>query len=959
MYKIKKRALTLLILTTLLLTLIPIMPASAVTILDVTDPEDGDYTPVTDGDKGDTVAVRGDEGDVPAGYVVELYWDDVTQDWDGVEGKMNETTADSDGSWEVWFDVPEAEAGDHYLWVKTPEDGETDSFEFEVLPKVKVSPSSGLVDERTTVELNGMDGGKDVVYIWAATDAAPWDTVVVAGEALDTGDGAEEDWDDTVANDPIMPGTFDVYIEQLGVPALAFSDDGTGDLDPVGTFDGDGKINYVTGEWELENVEDGGLPIAAGEAITADYEYFDETATQEILTTGVTNSLGTIASKRITVPAMPEAEYYVVCLDAKGNVGSDDYTIGAVIEVDIDEVETGDVIQVRGKGFTPDGDIVSVELLKDGVYETDFVIVDDEDEIDGDGEFNIEVVMPEGSKKDDDFEIEITDTGALSAAADLEIIGLADIDVDPEFGPQGSRISYEASGLPKIKGEDVILELHDDGGWVADIDDDLETSSDGTISGTFRVPTELDGMYDIVAQCVDHDIAPDTEFRIGTILVLLSDDEGPTGMEIVMTGSGFTEDGEWNATFGDEELFEDEVADGDGLLGANEFFVPQVAVGTYEIVVWDVDAEITVTVEFTVTGSTMATITPTEAPRKYNMSLEGMYWPDDDRDLEFTVYNDTDDWDITGMVGSGYDAGDPITPDRAATSSNAEIVIDDDDAEDGQWIAWWKIDNADGEGIELDEGDYMLNITDDDEDYIITLEFTIGAVHSEISPRKAVFRIEETVSFNVEHSYGDDEDEDIYGGVINVYDPMGNLYWAGDPLDTWTDVDLWWVVPLSDQTANGNPMVLLDDAPLGEWSYEWLDDDDDELATGTFNVESSEADVLSGQIEDLSGELSDLSDDVAGVSDEIAGVKSDINDAIAAANAATQAANAATEAVNSIADTANSAAEAAENAAQAAEDAKAASSGLTTLVYGAIGASLVAALAAIVSLMQISRRIAG
>ncbi|GAH44983.1 unnamed protein product, partial [marine sediment metagenome] len=34
-------------------------------------------------------------------------------------------------------------------------------------------------------------------------------------------------------------------------------------------------------------------------------------------------------------------------------------------------------------------------------------------------------------------------------------------------------------------------------------------------------------------------------------------------------------------------------------------------------------------------------------------------------------------------------------------------------------------------------------------------------------------------------------------------------------------------------------------------------------------------------------------------------------------------------------------------------------SGLTGLVYGAIGASLIAALAAIVSLMQISRRIAG
>ena len=46
-------------------------------------------------------------------------------------------------------------------------------------------------------------------------------------------------------------------------------------------------------------------------------------------------------------------------------------------------------------------------------------------------------------------------------------------------------------------------------------------------------------------------------------------------------------------------------------------------------------------------------------------------------------------------------------------------------------------------------------------------------------------------------------------------------------------------------------------------------------------------------------------------------------------------------------------------AASAAEDASSAASGLTTLVYGAIGASLIAALAAIVSLMQISRRIAG
>ncbi len=52
-------------------------------------------------------------------------------------------------------------------------------------------------------------------------------------------------------------------------------------------------------------------------------------------------------------------------------------------------------------------------------------------------------------------------------------------------------------------------------------------------------------------------------------------------------------------------------------------------------------------------------------------------------------------------------------------------------------------------------------------------------------------------------------------------------------------------------------------------------------------------------------------------------------------------------------------ARAATDAKTATEGAKTAATGLTTLVYGAIGASLIAALAAIVSLMQISRRIAG
>jgi hypothetical protein len=974
MYKIKKRALTLLVLITLLLSFMPIMPASAITIEDTWDPEEP-YTPTDEGDKGDTIGVTGEDGDVPGGRVVELYWDDITKDWDGTEGKMNSTTADSDGSWEVWFDVPEAEGGEHTIYVVVPEqDDDWDSTPFNVVPKVKLSPTSGLEDERITADFTGFDGGKDIVILWVPDLAGvpDYDTLAVVGEVLDAvGDGAEEDWDDDLANDPIVPGTLDIYIEVLGVPTLAFSDvDMDGELAEQGLFTGSADINYANGDWELDNVEYNGAPILAGEDFTADYEYYqDGVGDQEILSTGVTTSLGSLLGRRLTVPEpMALGDYWVVGLDQEGYIGEDDFSIGATIEVSNDEVETGDVIRVEGRGFTPNGDIIDIELYKGAVFEADITALDEDDlEIDGDGEFDMEIVMPEASKKDDDFELHVTDDGAETANVDIEYLKLADFEVDPEFGASGSRISFSGSNFPKEKGEEVTLNLYTDAGaFVREIMDEIETDADGTISGTFRVPPAETGEYEIRAEADDHEIEDGHDFRIGRITVVIYDeDEGPAGKEFEITGSGFTEDGEWNATFGDMELEDSAQATGTVIEGFY-YHVPQVEPGTYDIEVWDVDAEIPLIVEYTVTATTEATITPTEAPRKYNMTLDGMYWPYtdmstadvEDFELEFLVWNETDDWDITGDVGTGLDPDDE--PDVPAWSSNEVThgVVDEDDAIDGKWTAWWKIDQS----MELDQGTYWMNVScedQNDEEFVITLEFTIGPVHEEISPRKAVFRIGETVTFQIEHSYGDQPGEDIFDGYIDVYDPAGNLYWAGDPLDEWTDVDLWHVVPISGQTAGEEPMVLLDDAPLGEWSYEWVEVDDDVIATGTFTVQPSEADVLSGQIEDLAGDLDTLSDEISGVSDEIASVKSDIADAIAAANAATQAANAATEAVNSIAETANSAAEAAQDAATAAEEAKAASSGLTTLVYGAIGASLVAALAAIVSLMQISRRIAG
>jgi hypothetical protein len=336
----------------------------------------------------------------------------------------------------------------------------------------------------------------------------------------------------------------------------------------------------------------------------------------------------------------------------------------------------------------------------------------------------------------------------------------------------------------------------------------------------------------------------------------------------------------------------------------------------------------------------MVEFDPPNAPQDYNVSIMGNYFAADDDDLsdvnlEFVIWNETDDWDM-----DVYTCNDVFNP-------KDDTIVDDE----GNFTGWWDFNDGD---IELDTGTYWVNITDD-EDLFAQVMFNVVTKTTEIDPRKATFRIGDTVGFKVESSFAQDD------SYIKIWDPDGELYWTTDDFieDLWQKVGTIQIVPFYEQTAGGNPMVLLDDAPIGTWEWTWYDEDDDEIDSGVFNVEAAAEDVLGEQVQDLNEAMADLTDDIATVSDAVAGVKSDVNSAIAAANAAVEAANSAVEAVNSVAGTASQAAEAAQNAADAAESAQNAASGLTTLVYGAIGASLVAALAAIVSLMQISRRIAG
>jgi len=1075
-----KKLITLLVLTTLILSMVPFTMA-ATNLSDATFTFDNlDSGLTSSGEKGNDIEVTSDAGAVASGYEVMLYWDKI-QSWDGEKGLLNTSEPDDDGSIEIWFTVPEATKGGHTLWFTATDQENKRSVAFTVIPDCDIDTSSGLAGSKVITDLWGFAKDKEVSILfiesdqlgtpapydydeynaWTLTDAplyeiadavigiypdvplrydpadctsilleldsptaptgtatwngAAWGTYVGAITAVvdnldgtvditvsaaqtigdmfyatydvvvDNDDGelkvdeyetGEDKYDGTLDNDMIQPGTIVWDIEAHAtindVKAGAFVPDGN--LwweDAVPAWKDVGNINYVSGEWTLDLGVVTGL--LNGDDMDVVYATIEEYANHiNILTSsGVTNNLGTYENKRVTIPSpVVEGQYYVVGLDGKNNRASDDFEIGAVISLSEDTADVGDKFEVTGEGFPPTVTLTCEIWRNDALVSNVHIIGSDgdDDETDGTGDFAFDIIVPQVSKKADDYEIRVKHaTSGTEAGADLEITDLASISVDPDFGPQGSSITVSGENFQNIKDKKVKIELT--GPSTATIEAEVKLESDGSFEVDTTVPTENDDTYDIVVTALDDDdgdfyIEDDSEFRIGTIMVLLSKDESVVGDRIILTGNGFTASGEWNATFGDVTIFEEEQAV-TGLLKVDsetpQFFVPQLEPGVYTITVWDVEAEIMVETEFEITEYTVLDFELVDAPNEFNVSISGRNWPEvtlsgglsEADEIKFVLWNETDEWDMEVIQYGPHDIVPPIdnpgSRDQDPAVLNATGFLND---------AWWIV--LDDET--LDKGTYWINATietDNEQEYFMQLEFVVGDVHVHSAPRKATFRLGDTVSFRIQHTFGNDANQPIKGGDIKVYDPDGELYWDGDPLNTWSKVQTWYEAPTSSQTASGNPMLLLDDAPLGTWSYKWREDNGDVIEEGTFNVEASAADIIGEQIEDLNSAIDDLTSDISAVTDAVAGVQSNVNSAIAAANAAVEAANAAVQAVNAVAATAGDAATAAQNAADAATDAKNAASGLTTLVYGAIGASLVAALAAIVSLMQISRRIAG
>ncbi len=951
-----KKALPLLVIASMMLALLPsAFFAQAALTAPTTTP-----SPAV-GVKGDTIKVVGHAGDVNAGTSVQLYWDTTTGAWDGTKGLMNSTLAASDGSYEIWFNIPESTHGAHYAWVVSGSGNV--AVTVTVNAKVSLSSNSGLPSDSIIVTASGFGGSRSVQIALVAAVPPPaltaWPAIVAPAQPapntspflVGTGDGSTKTFTATITNHPVLPGSIVCGINH--VPSG--SDDALGAITGTDATYGayTGSINYVTGaiSFTFSTAPGNGLSVGI------DYSYFTNTAgagVYTLLATGTTNSLGT-ATVSVTVPAAAATGVYsMTVFDAKAVVGYHTFTVGPVITLSPVSGGVGEVIHISGRGFFPTA-IMNKPVLARAGYTSDMMIANMPTGgvvVDANGRFRMDAVVSGGPQVIDDYTIAVTDShgGVDTASASFEITALQTLAVTPVFASQGAQMTVSGTHWSKVSGTTVTVDLYDTTGTTIVVNiGTVGTLTDGSFSKVFTVPPQLENSYKILAHIIE--VAPTDYtaktigFRIGTMGIQVSSSSGPTGKSISLTGNGFTKSGPWNATIGSKTLVSSASADANGLISQQVFIPSGLAAGTYTISVLDINADIPITVSFTVTYSTSITLTPNSAPNGFNVTIFGKGFKNLAGSFTATLYNKTS----TGAADYIWTLNTPQNWGviGAATVNGTGIVR-----------AYWVVPDS----TVIGAGNYYLNATDANE-YNAYATFALTAKHIVATPRKPTFGVGDTISFQLEHTFGNVKPQN--NSVIKIYDPSGVLVFAGDKLATWVQTGLWYTAPYSSQTSAGNPMVLASDAALGTWSYKWVDGNGDKIVNGTFAVAAAAPSPVQQQIIDLGKQLTDLKAQITGITTQITSIQTAAtaaqNTATAAqtsAAAAKTSADAATTAATAAGTAANAAVTAANAAKTSADNAAAGTSGLTTLVYAAIGASLVAALAAIVALMQISRKIA-
>jgi len=582
-----------------------------------------------------------------------------------------------------------------------------------------------------------------------------------------------------------------------------------------------------------------------------------------------------------------------------------------------DDVSTGTAVTVliqNGDGVNKTCPVVSaIKVASGGTFEGEFIIP----------------TVAVGT-----YTINAT-AGGVSGTLSFKVTGTTKITLSPTSGAPESSVTIEGVNFAAIADTKVTIDFGDMTAYAT-----TKTNSTGGFKTTVTVPTLKLQEYSVTAKDAKG-LSATAKFRIALTTLAVSPSSGPTGTKVLIVGQGLTPDKKFNVTIGGKLMI-----NGTGTLDqygdvpdGTYVYVPTMDAGDYTITVMDEEG-VTATASFTVTKTTEIVLSPSSAPQNYIVTIKlNNFIAAVNKTITLKIYNMTAEGEIYWEDYIDY-ATYKLTPSSGFYNDTSGYPLTD---KTGCFEGKFTVPTS------LALGDYYINATDTS-GLTDLISFSVVKPTVIIYPGATEYMPGDTIAFFAKCTF------DYTDQVINIYTPSGFKIVVSD-LDVVTKIGDYYTGTVS--------WILPSDAELGTWV--WNATIGGQTVNGTFTV------VEKPTTATLSVEVSKLKEDVASLSEKVEDLKTtvsaqavDIDELSEAVSSLTSDVSALSDAlstligdVQNVASAVSEAQSAAESASEAASAAQSAAAGISTAVYGAVILSLIAAVAAIMSIIILQRKIAG
>ena len=257
------------------------------------------------------------------------------------------------------------------------------------------------------------------------------------------------------------------------------------------------------------------------------------------------------------------------------------------LTLDIENGPVGTIVTASGNGFTAEDTVDMITINGDSCTLINTILIDNV------GKFTGAFVIPSVENLGK-YKITVTDSHGVEANSDFLITGLAEIEVSPSYGAPGATISITGTNFTQIAGTEVTVIMNSNPMVTLVV---VDTDADGSFETWFVSPAQSFQSATVTATD-EYFIEANDAFKVGLIALIIKPTSGEARTMIAITGIGF-EPGTYTLTFGDE-LNEDYGTVDSGEAISDNFYIPNVEPGVYELVIIDT-AENELSVQFTVT----------------------------------------------------------------------------------------------------------------------------------------------------------------------------------------------------------------------------------------------------------------------------------------------------------------------------------------------------------------------